>query len=160
MQLICWAGIRTSPRTKLRKKHLELGDRIAHPSFKAVCKFLRDWSPEQALNYADSLKEIATNFGVFRIAGEMNYVHELIAVPAETSEEELASESGMRRGMCLVSGADDEIARLHEPKIKGVGGAQSSGALLVSFNASAYESYGKSQSYNAPVGAAITDKYT
>jgi CRISPR-associated protein Csd1 len=143
-----------------RKKHLELGDRIAHPSFKAVCKFLRDWSPEQALNYADSLKEIATNFGVFRIAGEMNYVHELIAVPAETSEEELASESGMRRGMCLVSGADDEIARLHEPKIKGVGGAQSSGALLVSFNASAYESYGKSQSYNAPVGAAITDKYT
>jgi CRISPR-associated protein Csd1 len=62
--------------------------------------------------------------------------------------------------MCLVSGAIDEIARLHEPKIKGVGGAQPGGALLVSFNASAYESYGKSQSYNAPVGAAITDKYT
>ena len=48
----------------------------------------------------------------------------------------------------------DEIARLHEPKIKGVAGAQSAGALLVSFNAPAYESYGKSQSYNAPVGAA------
>jgi len=59
-----------------------------------------------------------------------------------------------------VSGAIDEIARLHEPKIKGVADAQPGGALLVSFNASAYESYGKSQSYNAPVGAAITDKYT
>jgi len=53
----------------------------------------------------------------------------------------------------------DEIARLHEPKIKGVGGAQSSGALLVSFNASAYESYGKPQSYNAPVSAMAAFKY-
>ena len=31
---------------------------------------------------------------------------------------------------------------------------------MVSFNASAYESYGKSQSYNAPVGATTTFKYT
>jgi CRISPR-associated protein Csd1 len=63
------------------------------------------------------------------------------------------------RGVCLVSGDTGEIARLHEPKIKGVTGAQSSGALLVSFNASAYESYGKSQSYNAPVGATAAFKY-
>lgn len=143
-----------------RKKHLELEDRIAHPSFKAVCKFLRDWSPEQALNYADSLKESATNFGVFRIAGEMKYVHELVSAPVIFEEQAAASEAGEMRAMCLVSGAAGEIARLHEPKIKNVGGAQSSGALLVSFNASAYESYGKSQSYNAPVGAVITDKYT
>jgi CRISPR-associated protein Csd1 len=51
------------------------------------------------------------------------------------------------------------VARLHEPKIKGVAGAQSSGELLVSFNASSYESYGKSQSFNAPVSASIAFKY-
>jgi CRISPR-associated protein Csd1 len=90
----------------------------------------------------------------------MNYIHDLIAVPVETDEPGKAPEAGAVRGMCLVSGATDEIARLHEPKIKGVAGAQSAGALLVSFNASAYESYGKSQSYNAPVGVTTVFKYT
>jgi CRISPR-associated protein Csd1 len=142
-----------------RSRHLEVESQIAHPAFTAVCSFLRTWSPEQALEHAADLSKIATNFGVFRIAGEMNYVHELIAIPAEAGVEEAASETTGMRGMCLVSGDTGEIARLHEPKIKGVTGAQSSGALLVSFNASAYESYGKSQSYNAPVGATAAFKY-
>jgi CRISPR-associated protein Csd1 len=143
-----------------RKKHLDVEAQIAHPAFSAVCSFLRSWSPEQALDHAALLTEIATNFGVFRIAGEMKYVHDLVAVPPETSEQEAVSDADEKLGMCLVSGAMDEIARLHEPKIKGVGGAQPSGALLVSFNASAYESYGKSQSYNAPVGVMTAFKYT
>jgi CRISPR-associated protein Csd1 len=143
-----------------RSKHIEIEKQIKHPAFSAVCTFLRDWSPEKALDYAALLSEIATNFGVFRIAGEMQYVHDLISLPEQDEEQSKASEAGAMRAMCLVSGAMDEIARLHEPKIKGVGGAQSSGALLVSFNASAYESYGKSQSYNAPVGALTTFKYT
>ena len=52
-------------------------------------------------------------------------------------------------GKCLVTGKETEIARIHRG-IKGVPGAQSSGAALVSFNATAFESYGKEQSYNAP----------
>lgn len=39
-------------------------------------------------------------------------------------------------------------------------GAQSSGAALVSFNAPAFESYGKAQSYNAPVGKYAEYAYT
>lgn len=143
-----------------RKRHLDVETQIAHPAFSAVCSFLRSWSPEQAQDYAALLSEIATNFGVFRIAGEMKYVHELVAVPSEAGEQKADLESSVMMGMGLVSGAMDEIARLHEPKIRGVAGAQSAGALLVSFNASAYESYGKSQSYNAPVGAAAAFKYT
>ena len=54
-------------------------------------------------------------------------------------------------GTCLVTGEKTEISRIHR-NIKGVPGAQSSGAALVSFNAPAFESYGKEQSYNAPVG--------
>ena len=44
-------------------------------------------------------------------------------------------------GTCLVTGQKTKIARIHRG-IKGVPGAQSSGAALVSFNAPAFESYG------------------
>lgn len=63
------------------------------------------------------------------------------------------------RGICLVTGQRTEIARLHGA-VKGVQGAQSSGAMLVSFNAPAFESYGKEQSFNAPVGTYAVFAYT
>ena len=62
-------------------------------------------------------------------------------------------------GVCLVTGKRMEIARIHTV-IKGVQGAQSSGAALVSFNAQAFESYGKTQNYNAPVGKYAAFAYT
>ncbi len=142
-----------------RQKHTEIENRIHHPAFSAVCSFLRGWSPQQAFDYAELFKKIATNFGVFRIAGEMQYVHDAVTVPTETEDHGDASNASKARRLCMVSGEMDEIARLHEPKIKGISGAQSSGALLVSFNDSAYESYGKSQCYNAPVGSLTAFKY-
>lgn len=62
-------------------------------------------------------------------------------------------------GRCLVSGEDDLIERLHAP-IKGVWGAQTSGANIVSFNLGAFNSYGKTQSFNAPVGKRAAFAYT
>lgn len=62
-------------------------------------------------------------------------------------------------GRCLVSGEPDVIERLH-PAIKGVWGAQTSGANIVSFNLDAFNSYGKSQSFNAPVGRRTVFTYT
>jgi CRISPR-associated protein Csd1 len=64
-------------------------------------------------------------------------------------------------GRCLVSGRVGPVARLH-PSIKGVRGAQTSGANIVSFNARAFESYGKTerQGENAPVGEHATFAYT
>ena len=120
---------------------------------------LRSWSPADALGFADQLGHMVTSFGVFRIVGEKAYVHELVTAPSEEADADQTPENGKSRAMCLVSGTMDTIARLHEPKIKGVTGAQSAGALLVSFNASAYESYGKSQSFNAPVSAGTAFKY-
>ena len=58
-----------------------------------------------------------------------------------------------------MTGKRTDIARIHSA-IKGVKGAQSSGAALVSFNAPAFESYGKEQSYNAPVGTYASFAYT
>ncbi len=64
-------------------------------------------------------------------------------------------------GWCLVEGARRPIARLH-PSIKGVKDAQTSGANIVSFNARAFESYGKTerQGENAPVGERAVFAYT
>ena len=67
--------------------------------------------------------------------------------------------SNAPNGRCLVSGEADVIERLH-PAIKGVWGAQTSGANIVSFNLGAFNSYGKSQSFNAPIGQRMVFTYT
>lgn len=70
-----------------------------------------------------------------------------------------SSDAEGERAICLVRNQADQIARLH-PVIKGVWGAQSSGANLVSFNLAAFNSYAKLQGANAPVGAIATFNYT
>src|SRR5699024_12444733 len=55
------------------------------------------------------------------------------------------------KNYCLISGELEPIARLHG-SIRGVDNAQSSGAAIVSFNQNAFESYGKKQGENSPVG--------
>jgi CRISPR-associated protein Csd1 len=62
-------------------------------------------------------------------------------------------------GPCLVTGEVGQLTRLH-PMIKGVPGAQSSGASLVSFNFDAALSYGLPSSLNAPVGKFPAFAYT
>jgi len=64
--------------------------------------------------------------------------------------------------ICLVSGNPDIPARLHTA-IKGVWGAQPSGANIVAINTlenPAFGSYGKEQGYNAPVGIKAEFAYT
>lgn len=63
-------------------------------------------------------------------------------------------------GACLVTGnALEPLARLH-PAIKGVWGAQPTGANIVSFNLDAFGSHGKKQGLNAPIGKAAAFAYT
>jgi len=63
-------------------------------------------------------------------------------------------------GLCLVTGEIDKISVLHTA-IKGVYGAQPSGANIVSFQRkSGYDSYGKEQGLNAPVGETAMFAYT
>ncbi|WP_456452115.1 type I-C CRISPR-associated protein Cas8c/Csd1 [Hydrogenimonas sp.] len=75
----------------------------------------------------------------------------LVCQREKVKEVYLRSLVNEKRTRCLVTGRLDMPTRLH-PKIKGVLGTQTSGALLVSFNESAYDSYGKKQGENAPVG--------
>lgn len=140
-----------------RDRHLALEEEIADEAFAAVCSFLRKWSPDAAADYPN-LPEITFAFGVFRIAGKQEFVHDRRKIQAYWNRQ-IAGDTDAPRAPSLVSGAVQPIARLHEPKIKGVRGAQTSGATLVAFNADAYESYGKSQGYNAPVGVTDAFKY-
>lgn len=70
-----------------------------------------------------------------------------------------ADASAAEPGQCLVTGATAAIERLHTA-IKGVWGAQTSGANIVSFNLEAFNSYGKAQGANAPVSQAAAFAYT
>src|SRR5271166_2027985 len=142
-----------------RRRHLDAEQQVKDPAYSAVCAFLRSWSPQDAQQYSKLLSEIATNFGVFRIAGEEGFVHERVSDYLARTETEKSSEVDELQGTCLVTGRFAPIARLHEPKIKGVAKAQPAGGLLVSFNEPAYESYRKTQSYNAPVSTEAVFKY-
>jgi CRISPR-associated protein Csd1 len=72
---------------------------------------------------------------------------------------QLCAEGEKKEAACLVTGARGAIARLH-PAIKGVWGAQTSGASIVSFNLDAFTSYGHEQGENAPVSEAAAFAYT
>ena len=62
-------------------------------------------------------------------------------------------------GTCLITGGNGKIKPLHT-SIKGVYGAQSSGANIVSFNLDAFRSYGKVQGLNSPVSVEAEFAYT
>lgn len=139
-----------------RRRHLELEAAIGQPAFSAVCRFLKRWSPDQLYGHS-ILDEVGNGFGVFQILGESRPVHALPAI-RQWWKAHLPKDESEATGQCLLSGEITQLARLH-PKIKGVAGAQSAGASLVSFNAPAYESYGKEQSYNSPVGEEAAFRY-
>ena len=125
---------------------------------KALLAFLDTWKPEifETLELREALLD--SNL-VFKLADDGGYLHESI----ELKNIWLASLSSTNdtsiKGICLISGQEGEIALTH-PSIKGVVGAQSSGAALVSFNCDAFTSHGKEQNANAPVGKAAARAYT
>ncbi|NRT56214.1 type I-C CRISPR-associated protein Cas8c/Csd1 [Sphaerotilus uruguayifluvii] len=61
--------------------------------------------------------------------------------------------------VCLITGDSAEPERLHSA-VKGVWGAQTSGANIVSFNLDAFRSFGKEQGANAPVSPTAAFAYT
>jgi CRISPR-associated protein Csd1 len=130
----------------------KVGGRLEDAGMKAVLSFLGKWDPEKMEEREDK-DEIMNKNLVFRLKDERGYIHERPAViEAWQKNQKEGSEEGKEQvGMCLVSGKQQEIVRLHG-KIKRVKGAQSSGASIVSFNLDSFTSYGKEQSYNAPVG--------
>lgn len=92
----------------------------------------------------------------FRLHGRDGLVCQSPAVIAG-QEADASGEGG--EAVCLVTGRSGEVECLHAA-IKGVWGAQTSGANIVSFNQDAFVSFNKEQGSNAPVSQAAAFAYT
>jgi len=126
-----------------RNLHCDLLSDAEDPGLAAFLRFLESWNPADFAASGYPMEVLDQNV-VFRLPGGI-YLHERAAALGYL---EAASEASPV--MCLVTGDQAAPTRLH-PSLKGVAGAQSSGASLVSFNKPADESYGKVQGANAPV---------
>ncbi len=122
----------------------------------AVRRFIENWSPEEFVEPFFNEKMLSWNVA-FRLDGEYQLVHERPAA-ARHVERLRSGGSSAEEVVCLVTGRLAPPVRLH-PKIKGIDGAASAEIPLVSFNADAFESYGKSQGFNAPTSEEAAFRY-
>ena len=139
-----------------RKWHLSLLENTQDKGLKALCLFLQHWQPgsfESSILTPDSLDANV----VFQLDGVRQYIHE--SVEARTIWERQLQSVDTRQAMCLITGDNEPVSRLH-PAIKGVSGGQSSGVSIVSFNKEAFESFGKGQGDNSPVSEKAAFAYT
>jgi len=129
------------------------------PGLEAMLVFLERQAGKD-IPERDDWPEISGTNLVFRLDGVPGFIHDRPAAQAAWNLCRYAQQD-TTTGQCLIEGSVQPLARLH-PSLKGVQGAQTAGASLVSFNKSknAFESYGKKQSFNAPVGQKAAFAYT
>ena len=140
--------------------HHQLLDGVDSPAAKALLAFFDHWDPLAAPEYPalqEDWEELISSANlVFRYNGSFVQEDPLIRQAWQTYYD--TEEDGPQM-VCLVTGKKGPVEAIH-PAIKGVVGAQSSGAALVSFNAPALCSYGKEQNWNAPVSKSAAFAYT
>ena len=144
-----------------KEKHLALLKNVDEPMANAICNFFNLWDPETAYDNAcvrEKSDELNEGGNVIFCMGN-DFAQDNDTIKKIWDNYVVHQTENTNDGICLATGEKTEIARIHRG-IKGVPGAQTSGAALVSFNAPAFESYGKEQSYNAPVGKNAEFAYT
>lgn len=140
-----------------KELHHIIGNNLDDDGMVAVLSFLDSWNPEDAPNLSHWNEMAGMNF-VFQFDGDLQYMHERPKIQRAWLKY-YKEKSSDKFATCLVSGKQAPISRLH-PKIKGVRGAQTSGAAIISFNLEAFLSYNKKQNFNAPVSEDIAFAYT
>lgn len=138
-------------------RHQEILKDVKHPFAQAIVKFFDGWKPENSFEnpiIKTNIKELIKGGNIVFVMedsnGELQFAHDVPEI-RRAWDETYISMGSEEVGRCLVTGEKTPIAILH-PSISGVYGTKSFGALLVSFNMEASESYGKEQGRNAPVG--------
>jgi len=146
---------------RVAKQHQAFVDRIEQldcddEGVEALKRYLVATKKSPAVEQHNDL--LMTNPNVsFRLLGDPHLICQRERVMAAIRSDHTSSPE--TEGLCLVSGDREPIERLH-PAIKGVWGAQTSGANIVAFNQDSFESYGKSQGDNCPVGEKAAFFYT
>ena len=150
--LECFAACRTL--------HHQLLDEVDSGAARAVLAFFDHWNPAKAREHpalADKLEDIFAGANlVFRYQGIFLQDDALIRSAWQACYDAAGDGPDL---VCLVTGRKGAAEAVH-PSIKGVAGAQSSGAALVSFNGDAFCSYGREQSLNAPTSKYAAFAYT
>lgn len=156
---------------KARKSHiafvnqeLELLQGIDSPICNAYRKFIEKWRPENETEnpvLRDLDKGYKGSYFGFSIGEESNFLEkdeEYIRKYQKTISEKSDNKKEKEKTVCGILGEKTTIARLHT-EIKFPGG-KPSGCQLVCMNDTAFESYGKTQSYNSNVSEQAMKKYT
>lgn len=141
-----------------RSRHAEWLEGTQDEGLLAFLAFLDGWDPEGPMpqGWSDELLDsnVAFTLASERLAGIR--LHDREAARSAWTRVRASDAEG---SVCLVTGRTAPAARLH-PSVKGVWGAQPSGASLVSFNLDAFTSYDHAQGENAPVSEEATFAYT
>lgn len=142
-----------------KKLHLDLLEKIDTEAASAVKNFFLTWEPARAMEN----EQIKPDLEDLLKGANLIFYYRDKPVSTDTQivemwEQHVNQQKEGEAGICLVTGKKEPIARLH-PLIKGVRGAQSSGASLVSFNAGAFCSYGMESGGNAQTSEAAARAY-
>jgi len=130
--------------------HVQLLSSCKNPAAIALVNFFNTWDPEKFTSvFQDEKqqKDISAGNIVFLYKGQ--YLHEIEEIRQIWQDYYSAPSEGEKR-VCLVTGRKEVPTRIH-PNIKGIPGAEPSGASLVSFNSPVLCSYGHKQGMNAPI---------
>lgn len=150
-----------------REKHLELLKKCDSKVAVSIKKFFNIWNPDNAEIYEvlrRDLDEIKGNNNLIFMFDDMLATEdEDIKNAWQNSLNDSQKDYDIEKQQCLITGSVENIARIH-PSVKGVLGAQTSGANIVAFNKGngAFESYGKqdAQGLNAPISEYAAFAYT
>ena len=141
--------------------HLQLLKEVDSPIARAIVRFFEHWDPSQAASHPalqEDWEELLKGGNLTFSLDKLFAAQDPAIADAWTRHYEDSSDDA-EPIRCLVTGQTGTLARLH-PSIKGVAGAQSSGASLVSFNAPAFCSFEHEQGANAPVSDYAAFAYT
>ena len=146
--------------------HHKILDDVDVPAAKAVLNFFDSWNLAEAQNHpllTERWKELTGNANLIFEYEAPDGSHERLtddsAIKVAWQNYYSDSDPNATTVQCLVTGKEAPLALIH-PSIKGVMGAQSSGAALVSFNAPSYCSYEHEQGANAPISEYAAFAYT
>ncbi len=144
------------------KGNLEFTEGMSSEIVLAYRNFMEKWDPEAEIHNVHLTrlgKDYSKGYFCFALDGHPDVtLHDMngeIMQKIKSAEKSADDE----KTVCSISGEEGAIARIHD-KIKGVKGGQAAGGLLVCFNSSAEESYGKEQSFNSGITQKVMKHYT
>jgi len=144
--------------------HIQMLSPLQCPEAQAIVRFLRSWQPTEALKHpviiANQPHLLEGGNFVFRLSETSSYAQDVPEIQECWNAQESDASKAVQ-GVCLVTGKRAAIARIHN-SVKGIRTTSLSpnGWTLVGMDKEAFESYGKTQSYNAPVCETAAFAYT